>query len=105
MNTFHLTTYDGNPREWSRSQIETDREGFMWPLMDHLCNLNEANYDCPIGPVKYLVELKYSALLCSWTMGQETWPFIIIVSSTRLDNIETASIVSLLGADLGDDEE
>lgn len=101
----HLTIYDGNPREWSRSQIETEHEQFIWPVMDHLCELNKNNYDCPIGPIKYFSDFNYTALYGAWTMGHETWPFIIIVSGARLDEIETASIVSLLGVDLGDDEE
>jgi len=105
MNTFHLTVYDGNQREWSRSTVETKHGDFTLPALDHLCELNKNNCDCPIGPVKYDSDLKYTALKCTWTMGQEDWLLIIIVSGTSLDEIETAEIITKLGVDLCDDEE
>jgi hypothetical protein len=101
----HLAVYDGNQREWTRSKTQTEHEQYIWPVMDHLCSLNKSNYDCPIGPVKYLSDFKYTALWCTWTMGQEDWLFIIIVSGASLDEIETAEIIAKLGVDLGDDEE
>ena len=105
MNTFHLTVYDGNQREWSRSTVETEHGDFTLTALDHLCGLNKHNFDCPTGPVKYLVDDHYSAIRSIWTLGREVWSLIIIVSRAKLGEIETSSIVKKLDVDLTDQDE
>ena len=94
MNRFFCSIFDGNPREWELNIGQTHQVGpGPEAALSILCAHNQGGEDF-IGPQRYFGDEQMFVLACSWTMGHEVWPFIIMLHSEEKTEDELRAVLA-----------
>ena len=100
MNRFFCSIFDGNPREWELNMDQTHHVGpGPEAALSVLCAHNQGGEDF-IGPQRYFGNEQMFVLVCSWTMGHEVWPFIIMLHSEEKTEDELRAVLAEHGVNI-----